>query len=697
MINTSPHAAVYIAEGWRVVPVAPGEKNPASSGRGWQHRLWAAEDFVGKNVGVILGHVSRHLTDIDLDCPEAIILAPAFLPPTLTFGHASKPRSHWLYYAEGARAAKLRFGTGQGQGLIEIRATNARDNECGHQTVFPGSVHERTGEAIEFDSSAEAPAAVNAGELRWAVQKLTLACGVLNGWTEDSGRHTKTKAVAGGLLKAGWGIDEVRHMLEQVREAAGHTGAHADNCAHAVESTIEAFGNGGVVTGFGSLVAELGWPEDAVRRLERLARPPAAQLLVAEIASTDTRMGEAKRQELIAEALEADGLAAVGAFTAALAMAPAPTTGPETIANRRIRLAERGPRMLTGAAWADKCLRGKGVRAGEIVIVGGQPGAGKTTALLDMADSLAVAGHPVVWAACDEGPEGIDTRRLQLRGADRDAAEAGIPDAAVIAAMAAADAVPFALIDQPTLEQAAEMACSMSLQSQRPAWVFIDAIQDIRVAAAGSGDSAKDRVDLVLNRLKEFRCLPVVWVCLSKIVRGAYRTAESAESVDDIAAFKESGDIEYGADVAFIFRKTSTPGTIRVTVPKTRIGEEQPAQYMRLDRERARFVLCETPIDVVEPTVDRGASRRAMVAARAQEIAAFVAREPVGVRENDIRTAFGRGDTTNHAQAAALEQQWIHWRAGHRRFFAGPDPRLGASSAVEQAVSLRNVGVPLDD
>jgi hypothetical protein len=47
---------------------------------------------------VQLGPKSGGLCDVDLDCTEAVVLAPAFLPPThAVFGRKSKPRSHYLY------------------------------------------------------------------------------------------------------------------------------------------------------------------------------------------------------------------------------------------------------------------------------------------------------------------------------------------------------------------------------------------------------------------------------------------------------------------------------------------------------------------------------------------------------------------------------------------------------------------------
>ena len=46
-----------------------------------------------QNVGVQMGAVSNGLTDVDLDCAEAIALAPRFLPSTpAVFGRQGKPK-----------------------------------------------------------------------------------------------------------------------------------------------------------------------------------------------------------------------------------------------------------------------------------------------------------------------------------------------------------------------------------------------------------------------------------------------------------------------------------------------------------------------------------------------------------------------------------------------------------------------------
>jgi len=103
-------ALSYINRGWNPVPIPHGTKTP-------QHAAWntrvidaasAPEYFNGSkmNVGVMLGPNSHGLTDIDLDCAEAIAIAPYLLPPTKAiFGRPSKRASHWLYYTHLARTS----------------------------------------------------------------------------------------------------------------------------------------------------------------------------------------------------------------------------------------------------------------------------------------------------------------------------------------------------------------------------------------------------------------------------------------------------------------------------------------------------------------------------------------------------------------------------------------------------------------
>ena len=95
--------AEYAARGWSLKPVLAGQKRPTA--KGWPDREFGPADFAdGMNIAIRLGKHSRDLVDCDVDCEEAIELAPLYLPETWAlFGRSSAPRSHWLYFAPEAQ------------------------------------------------------------------------------------------------------------------------------------------------------------------------------------------------------------------------------------------------------------------------------------------------------------------------------------------------------------------------------------------------------------------------------------------------------------------------------------------------------------------------------------------------------------------------------------------------------------------
>src|SRR5882672_6614540 len=156
--TTLDTAADYFSRGWQPVPIGFQKKKPTV--KEWQN-LEVTEATLPKyfnstkqNVGVQLGPRSKGLTDIDLDCAEAITLAPSYLPRTNScFGRASKQRSHFLYYIDDAPdkgAVQLKDIDGK-KSIVELRIGGGTADA---QTVFPGSTHE-SGEPIEWISDGD--------------------------------------------------------------------------------------------------------------------------------------------------------------------------------------------------------------------------------------------------------------------------------------------------------------------------------------------------------------------------------------------------------------------------------------------------------------------------------------------------------------------------------------------------------------
>src|SRR4051794_19354125 len=182
----------YVRRGWNPVPIPPRAKRPTDPG--WEKRIInersAPRHFNGKaqNIGVILGRTSQGLTDVDLDCREAIALAPYLLPRTdAIFGRASKPASHWLYYtalSETGTGAAIQFKEGpSGSMLVELRIGGA----SGAQTIFPGSTHE-SGGPVEWTKAGD-PAKTDGATLRKGVTAIAIGCLLVRNYPAEGSRH----------------------------------------------------------------------------------------------------------------------------------------------------------------------------------------------------------------------------------------------------------------------------------------------------------------------------------------------------------------------------------------------------------------------------------------------------------------------------------------------------------------------------
>ena len=169
------------------------------------------EQFSGppRNVGIVLGDLSDGIVDLDLDCPEAVALAPDFLPKTnCVFGRPSNPRSHYLYRVSKPGPRKPFEGAGNDGMLLEYRA-----KDC--MTVVPPSVHE-SGESIDFDQDGE-PAHVDREELLSAASRLAAATLLARQWIEGQ-RHELALALGGVFARAEWPLEQAQGFVQAICE-----------------------------------------------------------------------------------------------------------------------------------------------------------------------------------------------------------------------------------------------------------------------------------------------------------------------------------------------------------------------------------------------------------------------------------------------------------------------------------------------
>jgi hypothetical protein len=212
----------YRARGWNPIPVPYRKKGPTD--KEWDKRELIEDTLpqyfngAAQNIGVQLGAKSRGLTDIDLDCPEAIKLARYFLPRTDScFGRASKPRSHLLYYIDDAPAKGSLKLTGVDKScIVELRMGGGAK---GAQTVFPGSTH-LSGEPIEWAQDGE-PAISNFTELKTAVTEIAAATILARAMPAIGSRHDAALALGGFLARAGFELNKIDTFAEAVWQTAG--------------------------------------------------------------------------------------------------------------------------------------------------------------------------------------------------------------------------------------------------------------------------------------------------------------------------------------------------------------------------------------------------------------------------------------------------------------------------------------------
>jgi hypothetical protein len=173
--NVLDFATNYIKRGWAPIPVPSGHKGPTIAG--WNDLRLTPETigdhFNGTptNIGILTGEPSGWLIDVDLDTPEAVELAPQFLPDTMRFGRQSRPASHWLYVCRDIQAKAFQLPPlnegDKPRTVCEIRSTR-------QQTVFPPSTHP-SGERVRWEQGPTKPAELTPDELRTAVLRLATA------------------------------------------------------------------------------------------------------------------------------------------------------------------------------------------------------------------------------------------------------------------------------------------------------------------------------------------------------------------------------------------------------------------------------------------------------------------------------------------------------------------------------------------
>jgi KaiC/GvpD/RAD55 family RecA-like ATPase len=263
-------------------------------------------------------------------------------------------------------------------------------------------------------------------------------------------------------------------------------------------------------------------------------------------------------------------------------------------------LGTTGPRLTTGFPTFDAACRG-GLPMQRVIVVGGAPGAAKTTTAAQWALRWATQGVPVAFLAADEEAGGILVRWGQACGLTLDDLEEG-SDATKAKLAAELDGLPLDLVDSEDADDAITIErVSTELAAKRgtghASVLIVDSIQMAKAIGTESIDSPRERIDAVVKALKRAAKRDGHLVIVtSELARGAYR---DNNEINPLAAFKESGSIEYGVGTALVLRTVDgEPSLIDVAIPKNRIGRSADAKRpfrMRLDFAHATLTEVDLP------------------------------------------------------------------------------------------------------
>jgi hypothetical protein len=236
----------YIAEGWAPIPIPYMEKAPrtgdgSGAGPGWGNRRIDAASapawFNGapQNIGVLLGEASGGLTDVDLDCEEAVRIAPYVLPRTRCFGRASKRMSHWLYYTDlwktTGKATIARKDAAK-RTLIECRVGSSAA-----QTIFPGSTHP-SGELVTWEDQ-NAIAQVDGSDLETRCRWVAILALLARSFPTVGGRHDAGLIMGSFFARCGLTKGTAELYAEAVAVAAGQPRDKVKDIARAAGASVE--------------------------------------------------------------------------------------------------------------------------------------------------------------------------------------------------------------------------------------------------------------------------------------------------------------------------------------------------------------------------------------------------------------------------------------------------------------------------
>jgi len=281
--------------------------------------------------------------------------------------------------------------------------------------------------------------------------------------------------------------------------------------------------------------------------------------------------------------------------------------------------------------WRDDLLTGKApvlypagagelaqieIGPGRVVLLGGPPGTGKTALAGQLVfDALRMTPDLRAVVCNVEMPPDVqlDRQLARLSGVDLDL----IHKRQLGAVHADRVDRAFATLE-PLAERLAFCKAPFDLANTAAvaddfgaAWITLDYIQRIR--PPGTQADRRGSVDATMVWLRQFADAGYAVLVVSAVGRGRDKNGKSTYAADalGLASFKESGELEYGADDCYLLAPDKEPGAVTAWHLKSRYGAQRDLKLI-FDGAHQRFTPTEP--DTSTPPADAGRLRSALTA-----------------------------------------------------------------------------------
>jgi replicative DNA helicase len=284
------------------------------------------------------------------------------------------------------------------------------------------------------------------------------------------------------------------------------------------------------------------------------------------------------------------------------------TTAADAFGDWREQLLTGEPPTLYPVAQAGELAEIE-IGPGLVTLIGGAPGAGKTAFTMQLVvDALRLSPTLRVLVCNIEMPPSVllDRQLARLSGIDATTIRkrafserhADRLDAALGTLEALDERLAFV---RPPFDLANVAASADAFGADV---LLLDYIQ--RIPPPGSHGDKRGAVDASMNYLRQFADAGVAVIVVAAVSRGKDSKGRSSYTEINLASFRESGELEFGADDAFILLPDRKQGTVELRHLKSRHGD---CRDLRLDFDGAHQTF--TPIETT-PAADQGKLTKAL-------------------------------------------------------------------------------------